>query len=282
LQVGTEYMYSTQKPATSPLFTYLSQSKSPMAVPSGITSVLGHPAIWRFGDMPSSARGVLCTGFDSLDSTLPARGWERGALTEILLNEQGVGELTLLLPALGAAAAEGGIVLAAPPYVPFPHSWEARGISLKQLIVVRAQSRELLWTLEQAARSGTCAMVVGWTSSCSKELDYRALRRLHMAADAGGTALILFRPMVSAREASPAPTRLTLRATDGELEIHVFKRRASFAGAPVRVPVFPVHWNRKASPGFVRRTAIGNPADRRPALARVPTAVPFERASLPR
>jgi hypothetical protein len=208
--------------------------------------ILQHPAIWRIGQMPSSLRASIKTGFSSLDQALPAHGWEQGALTEILADEQGIGELTLLVPAMRQAAQQGlGIVLVAPPYIPFPHAWEAHGIALKQVLMVRAEGQDALWAAEQAARSGACGMVVAWTGTLRGGLNYQALRRLQMAADAGGTTLVLYRPASAANEASAAPTRIALSASLGELRVRIVKRRAALMAAALQLNVFPLHWARR-------------------------------------
>jgi hypothetical protein len=240
-------------------------------------SHLTHPALWRYGDVPVLSKVGMDTGTGALNQVLPAGGWEEGALTEILANEQGIGELSLLLPAVSRVSQAGrGIVLVAPPFVPFPHAWEANGVALKQVVIVRAQGQEALWVMEQAARSGACGMVIGWTTSCRKETNYQALRRLHMAADAGKTLLALYRPQSVAGDASAAPTRLSVWATSGNLQIHVFKRRAAMPAAPIRVDVFPRHWTRP------RRSPAGQLP--RPALveAAVPFSPPLQRLNGPR
>ena len=211
-----------------------------------LDQILLHPRVWRIGQMPVSTGSVIKTGFTSLDGVLPSNGWDQGALSEILSNEQGIGELSVLIPALRQIAQQGqDIVLVAPPYIPFPHAWESHGIALKHVVIVRADGKDLLWAIEQAARAGTCGMVVGWTETCRKQLNYQALRRLHVAADAGGTTLVLYRPANAASDASAAPTRIIATAIQGELQLQIIKRRAALMASPLRVKVFPAHWARR-------------------------------------
>lgn len=208
-----------------------------------ITDILRHPAIWRMGQLPASVKPSVPTGFPALDDALPAHGWEQGAMTEILANDQGIGELSLLAPALRQTTLQGrNVVIAGAPYLPFPHAWEASGISLNHVLLLRAEGAHLLWSLEQAARSSSCGMVVAWTTGCRKELTYQALRRLHMAAEAGGTALILLRPANIIDQASPAPTRIALNSTLGELHLRIFKRRGAIQAETIRINAFPDHW----------------------------------------
>ncbi|MGH8140793.1 MAG: translesion DNA synthesis-associated protein ImuA [Steroidobacteraceae bacterium] len=71
-----------------------------MSANSELARLLEHPAIWRG---TSAARPeVLPTGFGALDERLPGKGWPRSGLIEILVSRFGIGELSLLLPALAA------------------------------------------------------------------------------------------------------------------------------------------------------------------------------------
>jgi hypothetical protein len=55
----------------------------------------------------------LATGYPKLDRQLPGGGWPRQALTEILLEHYGTGELQLLMPALARLghAADAGMTI---------------------------------------------------------------------------------------------------------------------------------------------------------------------------
>src|SRR5258705_8667208 len=87
---------------------------------AALATLLANPAIWRGGDCaPEPA--TLPSGFAALDAALPGRGWPQGALTEVLLEREGIGELRLALPGLARGQAEGrGGVWVAPP--PRPHA----------------------------------------------------------------------------------------------------------------------------------------------------------------
>jgi hypothetical protein len=216
---------------------------------ASINTLLQRPDIWRIGQLPSSNRTTISTGYPALDLALPDQGWEQGALTEILSNEQGIGELSLLMPSLRQVSQSGqGIVLVAPPFIPFPHAWAAQGINLQQIVMVRAREQDQLWAIEQAARAGSCGMVIGWgTYQHRHEMNYQALRRLQVAATAGGTTLMLYRPLRAADEASPAPTRVSVTAKDGYLQLRLIKRRASLMADEIKLPIYPLHWARRRS-----------------------------------
>ena len=219
-----------------------------------LDDILNNPAIWRIGQVPMSRKATIPTGSSLLDIALPGHGWEIGALTEILTNEQGIGELSLLIPALRETTRSGrAVVLVAPPYVPLPMTLENRSALLHRIVIINAEKQELLWATEQAARSGAAGMVVAWESGSPRDWNYQALRRLHVAADNGGTALLLYRRASAINGASPAPTRLSLSADSGELLVQIAKRRGALIAETIRLNLFPPHW-RARSACVVRET----------------------------
>ena len=98
-----------------------------------LAAVLSNPAIWRGGDCaPEPA--ALPSGFPALDAVLPGRGWPGSALTEIVLEREGIGELRLTLPALARLQAQGrDVVWIAPPHVPYAPALIAAGLDLARL-----------------------------------------------------------------------------------------------------------------------------------------------------
>ncbi|MEX0607438.1 MAG: translesion DNA synthesis-associated protein ImuA, partial [Halofilum sp. (in: g-proteobacteria)] len=135
------------------------------------------------------------TGFAALDQHLAAGGWPRGALTELLPERAGIGELRLLMPVL--ARLSQGPRWAAwidPPYIPHAAGLYASGVDLAHTLVVHPRegaerADERLWALEQALSSGTCSVVLAWPGT----LTPKAMRRLQLAAERGGTLGFLFR-----------------------------------------------------------------------------------------
>src|SRR3970282_1661015 len=95
-----------------------------MATPLSISAVLNHPAIWRGNALGSVATPGVPTGFPALDAELPGGGWPAAALTEILPQHEGIGELRILGHALANLSARGrwlaGIAPPYPPYAPGP------------------------------------------------------------------------------------------------------------------------------------------------------------------
>jgi hypothetical protein len=201
-----------------------------MAPVSMLAEVLARPDVWRGDHCAAASLPVLASGFAALDAELPGGGWPRGALSEILLDGAGLGELALLMPALRAQ--DGGLLLIGLPYRLHAPAWIAAGVDLTRLTVVAtASERDALWAMEQALASGAPGAVLCWT----KTADARALRRLQVAAAAGGTAAFLFRPAHVAREASPAPLRLALAADADGIVVSVVKRRGPPLAAPLHI-----------------------------------------------
>ncbi len=195
-----------------------------------LDTLLRHPGIWRGDQRAQTAGETLPTGFAELDELLPGGGWPRGALTEILTEREGIGELRLLMPALVRLSREDGwLAWVAPPHVPYAPALAAAGLALKRLLVARTQAADdAWWAAEQALRSGACGTVLAWLSAP----DERRMRRLQLAAETGRTWCVLFRPGRAARERSPAALRLRLAPSASGLAVYVLKRR----GGPVNKP----------------------------------------------
>ena len=223
-----------------------------------LENILQRHAVWRGAALAPVAETVS-TGYPALDRQLPGGGWPTGGLTEILGAEkglEGIGELQLVLPALAALSTAGKrIAWLAPPHLPYAPALAAAGIDLAQLAVVRAPGRrDALWAAEQVLRAGPCHALLAWF----RHARYEELRRLAVAAEAGGAFVALFRPGAAAREPSPACLRIVLESAEGELGIRILKRRGAPAAEIFRLPVKrPVR-------------ALDRPAFQRPARSEEP------------
>jgi hypothetical protein len=198
---------------------------------AALDSLLQHPGIWRGDQVAQSSEDALPTGFAELDELLPGGGWPRGALTEILVERQGIGELRLLLPALARASEQSGwLAWVAPPHVPYAPALAAAGVRLQRLLVAKPQSAaDAWWTAEQALRSGACSAVLAWL----KTPDERLMRRLQLGAESGHSWGVLFRSAHAAQQRSTAALRLRLEATADGLSVHILKRRGGYVSRPV-------------------------------------------------
>jgi len=209
-------------------------------VRDAIEQLLQDPRIWQAGRPVAGAGAVVATGWAELDRALGG-GWPLGQLTELLVDAYGMGELSLLLPALArlmqrqdrGSVARGWVTLVAPPYIPYAPALARAGLDLSRLLVVHARrDLDTLWAVEQALQSRSCAAVLAWTGT----RDEAALRRLQLAAEAGGAWTVLFRDARSEAAGSPAPLRIRVARgeTGRRLALGVLKRRG---GPPARAGI---------------------------------------------
>ena len=200
-----------------------------------LNELLENPRVWR-GRQARGSEAGLPTGYDKLDRSLPGGGWPQPSLTEILVEQYGIGELQLLMPALSNLSADdpltpyaepGWIAWVAPPFQPYPPALQEWGIDLSRLLIVRPKDdSEVLWSAEQALSSGTCAAVLLWP----EKLDDQSSRRLQLAAEKGQSWAVAFRPLAARREPSAAALRIEIQASEQGTQLDVFKSRG---GRPV-------------------------------------------------
>jgi hypothetical protein len=203
--------------------------RAPLPVPArpprndeALAEVLRHPGIWRRGAAARPKIDAEPTGNASLDARLPGGGWPRGALSEILIENDGIGECSLLLPALASLTQAGRrIVFVAPPYIPYPPALVAAGIDLTHVVHIDAADADTHWTAEQCLRAGCCGAVLSWMP----RTDYQKLRRLQLAAETGAAIGFVFRPLAAARETSPAALRVQVSVAEGGPRVEVLKCR---------------------------------------------------------
>lgn len=193
-----------------------------------LEKLLQNPRLWR-GSSQGERPGWqgLASGYPRLDSYLPGGGWPRHALTEILLEHYGTGELQLLMPALARLSqsreeSAGWIAWIAPPFEPYPPALQQWGINLSRVLVVRPKAAtEALWAAEQALSSGNCAAVLLW----SDVLDDSASRRLQLAAEKGQGWAIAFRSLKAKHQVSAAALRIQLTSGHIGTDIGILKSR---------------------------------------------------------
>ncbi len=196
-----------------------------------LDALLQRADLWRGNTSAPKSQHLISTGREELDDLFG--GWPRGALTEILASRRGIGELSLLLPALAQLTREDRwLAFIAPPHIPYAPGLAQGGVELARVLVVKPEKNpDTLWALEQALRAGCCGAVLAWPA----RTDFTALRRLQLAAEAGDAMAVIYRPEESARESSPAALRLLLSPAEGELEIRVLKQRGGLRTQAVRI-----------------------------------------------
>ena len=191
---------------------------------AALAEVLRHPGIWRRSAAARATVDAQPTGLVELDARLPGGGWPRGALSEILIEHDGIGECSLLLPALAALTeAKQRVVFVAPPYIPYPPALVAAGIDLSYIMHIDARAADTHWTAEQCLRAGCCGAVLSWMPTT----DYRQLRRLQLAAETGAAIGFVFRPLAAAKETSPAALRVQVSMAHGSPKVDILKCRGN-------------------------------------------------------
>lgn len=202
---------------------------APVASPSLPPSL--HEFVWRAGQMGRARSVVTPTGHAALDPELPDHGWPHGGLTELLLQQGGIGEMRLLQPALQRLGSR-RIALLQPPHLPQIAAWRDWGLAPERLLWIRTRRHaDALWSAEQVLRNGSCGALLFWQDS----LRHESLRRLQLAAQASDMLCWLLRPLASAAEASPAPLRIALRPLAGGVQLELLKRRGPQCAAPIRL-----------------------------------------------
>ncbi len=203
-----------------------------------LEKLLQNPRVWRGQSRTKHWQG-LESGYPRLDRHLPGGGWPPHALTEILLEHYGTGELQLLMPALArlsqsgsredSSAEAGWIAWIRPPFEPYPPALLQWGVDLSRVLLVRPKTAsEALWAAEQALSSGNCAAVLLWSDT----LDGAASRRLQLAAEKGRSWAIAFRSLKACAQSSAAALRIQLTAGEQGTDLGILKSRG---GRPVVV-----------------------------------------------
>jgi len=189
--------------------------------------------LWRGRDAPPRTMPAISTGLPALDAALPYGGWPLGALTEILVDREGIGELRLVMPALAQLSRQGRwLAWISPPYIPYAPALAHHGVDITRVMLVRPKAdNDHFWAVEQALRAGTCGAVLAWPRSG----DSRRLRRLQLAAEAGNSWGLLFRPLRSAKQSSPAALRLQLLVNADYLQVTLLKCRGGWPHKPVNI-----------------------------------------------
>jgi len=197
---------------------------------SSLAELMSNPLLWR-GDQFAPVIDTVASGYPELDDELPGAGWPQGAVTELLLDHKGIGELRLLLPAMQRLHEAGDLVVfISPPHVPHPLALAAAALDPKRIVVIRsAGGNDGWWAAEQILRSNAAAALLFWPPA----VDDRRLRRLQLAAEGAKCLSFVFTRSSWSAHASPSPLRLELQPTEhhtgDQLRVHIKKRRGGIA-----------------------------------------------------
>ncbi|MGZ8994128.1 MAG: translesion DNA synthesis-associated protein ImuA, partial [Burkholderiaceae bacterium] len=213
-----------------------------------LLQTMGGTPIWCAEEVAAHAidGATVSSTFAQLDRELPGQGWPRGQLVELLVSHAGIGELSLLAPALAQLAYSGRTNVWIMPcesvraphahLIPYAPALSAAGVDLAHTIFVEPSTpSEGLWAFEKALRAEHLGAVIGWISvSHRSDNDFKALQRLHVLAQRNLALAFVFRSALDAPAPSPAALRLQLSGTSAHLKIDLLKRR----GRPLPDPIF--------------------------------------------
>lgn len=247
-------------------------------------------ALWRANEvaLEDRADATISSGFLQLDHEFPGGGWPRGQLVELLFDDAGIGELSMLVPALAQVAKSGrsGVWilpadvskpngLTAVPYAP---ALTAADINLARMIFVKpATLGEGLWAFEQSLRAEHLGAVVGHINADGRpDRMFKALQRLHVLAQRNRALAFVLRDNRCALAPSPAALRLQLAATSGYLKVTLLKRRGRPLLDPIELTLRPTHWtDARISLGSMVAAMNTTPATRSLSSARALDAARF-------
>ena len=217
------------------LYSYFDEACVMSQSPS-LNELLTQQPLWRAGRAPlniARAGEAIDSGWPTLNEALHHGGWPRSGSCELLHSAVGIGELSLVLPALSALSQRQGIAWVSPPFLPYAPGLHQQGLILEQQFLLQAPPAQQLWCTEEALRSGAFAAVLSWSRD---DLPHRQLRRLHLAARDGHCWHLHFRPGHCEQQASPAPLRLRLTAETAALGVTVLKQPGGHAGQSLSLP----------------------------------------------
>ena len=186
---------------------------------------------------PVAAR--LSSGCEALDGLLPHGGLRPGVLVEWVSEGSGGGAGTLAVAVARQACREGGMLVVVDRRGEFyPPAAAGQGIDLDRMMVVRpATAADEWWALEQVLRSRGVSAVLVWL----EQEERRSLRRLQLAAEAGGGVGLLICPESFAKAPYWSEARLLVRPLPSEgprrMRVQTLHCRGAASGAAVTLEI---------------------------------------------
>lgn len=202
---------------------------------SKFNQLLNSAQLWRSGRRSQTAtHNSLSSGYRRLDQALHSQGWPQSGSTELLCDDYGIGELSLLTPALAQLSRQQAIVWLNPPFEPYAPALQQAGINPEHCLFVQCSSlRDQLWAAEELLRASAFAAVLNWCGD--RKLADRDLRRLQLAAREQQCWHIHFRSSVFGPQSSPAPLRISLTNQGPQLQLEILKQPGGPAGQQVLI-----------------------------------------------
>ena len=190
-----------------------------------LTQLLERADVWRGYSRRFAPQAVIDTGYAALNAGLLGQGWPVGCLVEICQQNLAHTEWLLLTPALHKTPG-GFIVLLNPPAMPFSQALIQMGFDLDRILIVQtANKADFLASFLELSRAQACDAVLAWQPR--QPLSYTELRKCLLATAEGSGLYVLFRPASMREQSSPASLRLWVELAAADLQVTIFKQKAS-------------------------------------------------------
>ena len=208
-----------------------------------INQLLQNNGIWQASEK-GILRPALSTGYANLDKKLHYSGWPQGAVSELLLSTNGIGEIRLLTPLLSKLCQQAGyIVWINPPYLPYGPALSQQKVALDKLIIIKTTSTtESVWAAQQAMTSKSCSAVLLWLPPKTLANE---IRKLSIAAKAGNCWGVIFRSQQFHQQPSAATLRITMQVEQQKHQLSIIKQPGGWSGQQLSLDLFPerINWN---------------------------------------
>lgn len=195
-----------------------------------LDELLKQPHLWQ-GHHYQGLQGIK-SGFVALDQVLPNGGWPQDGLIEVV-SPLGMGELSLLLPALCKQQNEGTLAWLNPPWRGHGPELAAKGLNLSKLLFVQADKQQQQWAAEEILKSPACSALVFWPHS---NLSFNAARRLQMLCLETLTPCFVLSNKANSN--TPCSIRLEIKQRNEQgIEISLLKGRGIWGQPQLQLPM---------------------------------------------
>ncbi len=186
----------------------------------------------------------LSTGIAEIDAVLPGNGLALAAVHEV----QGPSAADFALRLMVSGLSGNGSILWCVPegrrdHLYGPGLWQARIDPHRLVVAVCRDREEMLWTVEEALKSGAVAAVVAQmekdrgrrTRAIGRPVDLTASRRLQLAAEAGGGLGLILSEGENPGGGAVTPSAAATRWWIDPAPLHDPRDRACWAASLLRV-----------------------------------------------
>ncbi|WP_394201886.1 translesion DNA synthesis-associated protein ImuA [Shewanella waksmanii] len=204
-----------------------------------LDSLLNREDLWR-GQQWQQQPNCFSSGYAELDAALAGKGWPSSGVCELLSDQLGIGELTLLLPLMAQHIPlkhatdkhqAGVVAMVAPPFVPYAAGLAQYNVDVERILWIDCEDRKSqLWALEQALSSGVCQLALIWLT----QLSVTESRRLQLACEKGQSLCFCYLPTRLSQQSHPVQLRIQLTRNyhstikHGQTELSIVKRRGGW------------------------------------------------------